>query len=618
MAASRIADYGVIGDCRAAALVSRSGSVDWLCWPRFESPSLFAGLLDPVRGGHWSIRPLGRYRSSHRYLRDTNVLTTRFDQPSGSMVLIDFMPVATEEEKAHTLMPESELIRRVHCLSGTVEVEFELRPKPDFGLSHFQLVHRGPLGCRFQVDSQAFLLRATPGLKLRASRDAVLCVFRLDEGDVVDFSLSYSSEAPGHIPALPRHADESLARTVAWWRGFIGACSNRGVYRDELVRSLLALKLLGYSPSGAIVAAPTTSLPERLGGDLNWDYRYCWLRDAAFTVRALLDMNYRDEAEAFVSWMLHSTRLTRPEVRVLYDVYGRLPEEEEELHHLRGYAGSRPVRIRNGASTQLQLDTYGEVIDALAVLVHRDGQHLDHETQSMLGDFGRFVCRNWNRPDSGIWEPRDEPQHYTHSRLMCWTALDRILELHAMGVLHTLDAERFAMNREMLAEELTHRAWNERLGSYVDVLDGDRVDASLLLLAWHGFERPESPRMRATAQLIRERLGAGPGLLYRYERSLTDREGAFGICSFWMAEYLARGGGTLQEAQRWFEAMLRYQNDLGLYAEEIDPINGEALGNFPQAFTHVGLIGAALSLEERAARDRVPLTRGVAEEEVRA
>lgn len=598
--------------------MSKHGSLDWLCWPRFDSPSLFAGLLDDVRGGHWSIRPLGNYRSSQRYLRDTNVLTTRFVQPGGELVLIDLMPVATEEEAARTLLPESELLRRVQCLSGSVEVEVELRPKPGYGLASFRVVHRGALGCRFESGSHAFLLRSTPGITLGASRDAATSIFRLEEGDVVDFSLSFSSEAPAHIPMLPRHADESLTRTVTFWRDFVGICSNRGVYRDELVRSLLTLKLLAFAPSGAIVAAPTTSLPERLGGDLNWDYRYCWLRDAAFTVRALLGLNYSEEAEAFVSWMLHSTRLTRPEVRVLYDVYGRLPKHERELDHLRGYAESRPVRIRNAASTQLQLDTYGEVIDSLALLVRNGGPHLDHETQSMLGDFGRFVCHNWPRPDSGIWEPRDEPRPYTHSRLMCWTALDRILELHELDLLHTLDAERFAMNRAMLGEELRKHAWNEELQSYVDVCGGDRVDASLLLLAWHGFERPDSARMRSTAQLIRERLGCGPGLLYRYERSLVDREGAFGICSFWMAEYLARGGGTLEEAQSWFEAMLRYANELGLFAEEIDPRTGEALGNFPQAFTHVGLIGAALALEERAAREGVRLTRAApSEEEVR-
>jgi GH15 family glucan-1,4-alpha-glucosidase len=601
-----IEDYAAIGDGRSAALVSRDGSIDWLCWPRFDSPSIFGAILDPS-AGRWRIAPLMPFRATRHYIKDTNVLQTRFDTGAGTLVLTDLMPVASEEEKETLLMPEREILRLVECERGEVEVDLVFDPRPAYGRRVPRFRSSGRLGIRVETGVGLLVLRSDIPFELTAE-GPVRGRVRLIAGQAAHASLTLAADGPAVLPPLGEWSRAALARTVHWWQQWASRARYDGPGREMVIRSALALKLMVYAPSGAVIAAPTTSLPERVGGPLNWDYRFCWLRDASLTVRALVGLGYVDEAHAFVNWLLHATRLTQPELRVLYDVYGNTPPEERVLDRLQGYQGSRPVRIGNLAADQRQLDVYGEVIDAVVHFLQASGGTLDRETEGVLRGWGKYVCRNWAQPDEGIWEPRTGRAHHTHSRVLCWVALDGLLHLHEKDHIRGAPAAMFEKNRELIRQEVQARAWNPSLESYVAELDGDRLDATLLLLAWYGFEPAQSERMRATHRRIRERLGAGDGLLYRYPRyreperegdPVSPGEGAFGICSFWSVEYLALGGGSVEEARHLFERLCGYANDVGLFAEEIDPGTGAALGNFPQAFTHVGLINAALSIARR-------------------
>nr|WP_041453929.1 glycoside hydrolase family 15 protein [Anaeromyxobacter dehalogenans] len=597
----RIHDHAIIGDGRSAALVSRRGSIDWLCWPRFDGPSVLGALLDDG-AGHFTVAPTQPFRTSRRYLGDTNVLETRFETASGAVSVTDFMPVASDPERRRLLLADHAILRIAACERGDVELEAIFEPRPGYGREPPRLVDARALGLRMETRAGLVTLRAGLPLRIDGGGRAAGRV-RLRTGEECHFALTLASEWPAVLPPLGAELHAALDRTVGWWSDWAARIRYGGPAREAVVRSALALRLLVYAPSGAVVAAPTTSLPERVGGNLNWDYRYCWLRDAALTVRALFGLGFREEADAFVSWLLHSTRLTQPALQVLYDVHGNQPAAERTLGHLAGYRGSRPVRVGNGAAGQLQLDVYGEVIDAVAHFV-RSGGTLDRETQRMLSALGEYVCRNWQRPDDGIWEPRSGAAHNTHSRVLCWTALDRLLELHAKGHVRRAPAGLFERNRAAIRAEVEARAWNAQLGSYASRLDGEDLDAALLLIPWYGFEDAGAPRMRATYRRITERLGAGDGgLLYRYRTGDSPGEGAFGICCFWGAETLALGAGSAADAQATFERLCGFANDVGLFAEEIDPATGEAVGNFPQAFTHVGLINAALSLERRLRRE---------------
>ena len=592
---AKIQDYSIIGDCRGAALISNNGSLDWLCWPRFDSPAFFAGILDQAQGGHWKIAPASPQRIERRYVENTNVLETRFRCSGGTAVLTDLMPVSSEQYKRRELIPDHEILRQVECTEGEVEIHTDFRPCADYGRVPVKIRASSMLGLRMEVGRGVYWLRSTHALHV--SEGAAFINVHLRAGESAQFSLSYAEEAPAVLCCLGEKARERIRISTDWWCEWASRATYQGPYRDAVVRSVLALKLLTYAPSGATIAAATTSLPERLGADLNWDYRYCWLRDAALTIRALIGLGYWEEAEAFLSWMLHATRLTQPQLRILYTVFGNQAPRERTLQHLRGYCDSRPVRIGNEARTQLQLDVYGEVVDAAAQLAFH-GRKFDRTTQRVLVDFGKFVAANWRRPDEGIWEPRIGRQHHTHSRLLCWTALDRLHKMAIDGVIeHAPIQQQFADERDAIRHDIHEHAWNRDLHSYVSVLGGSELDASTLLLAWYGFERADSKRMRSTYDAINKHLRAAPGLLYRYKAE--PPEGAFGICSFWEAEYLALGGGTLEQARTAFEQLLTHANEVGLYSEEIDPHSGDALGNFPQAFTHIGLINAALSLHQR-------------------
>ena len=603
----KIQDYAIIGNGRSAALVSNRGAIDWLCWPRFDSAAIFAAILDPKIGGHWSVRPAQQSNTSRRYIDNTNVLETEFVTASGKIVVTDFMPVTSEEKKRRLLWPEHELVRQIRCQEGEIETMVDFRPRLDYGRTAPNIKNGGKLGWKIDFGTGAFILVSEieldcfkqSSLGEAAACEALLCKVVLKAGQSVAFSFSYSAEAPAVVPPPGASIAEKLKLTIDWWRSWAGQSKYRGPYQRQVTRSALVLKLLSYGPSGAIVAAPTTSLPEAPGGDLNWDYRFAWLRDAASTVHALFGLGYQDDAKAFVDWLLHATRLTRPELRILYDVFGERAMPERQLSHLSGFAGSRPVRIGNAASGQLQLDVYGEVVEAVSHFIG-ENEKLDHEMQKMLRQCAEFVCEHWCEPDNGMWEYRDKRRPYTHSRLMCWVALDRILQMNARGQLRKVHTKRCEAERARIREQIEREAWNAKLETYVQAFGGEHVDANALLLTYHGFADASSPRMRQTHARVREKLSRRRGLVYRNERSLELREGAFALCSFWEVDFLARSG-RLEEAREIFEAALDFANDVDLFAEEIDPETGDALGNFPQAFTHLGVITAALSLRDAEA-----------------
>ncbi|KFC74558.1 Glycoside hydrolase, family 15 [Bosea sp. LC85] len=591
-----IEDYGIIGDCRTAALISREGSIDWLCLPGFSDPSVFGGILDYRTGGSFLVGPREEAAISRRYLERTPVLETIFETADGTIRLIDLVPVL---DGLNTCQPMREMLRIVEGVSGETDLEIRIEPRPNYGRTRPWIRNRGRLGWSYSWSNE--LLTVHADVSLERAGDALQGSVRVRAGERLCLSLCYVKGDLDVLPLLGEDADGRLARTVSWWQGWAGRCSYDGPYKEAVLRSALTLKLLSFSLSGAIIAAPTASLPEAIGGARNWDYRYCWLRDAGLTMQAFVGLELQTEARSFLDWLLHATRLSWPELQVVYDVYGRTRLPEDELDHFAGYRGSRPVRIGNGAYSQVQLDVYGEVIFAADAYVGGGGT-LEPVECRMLAGFGKVVCKTWRDADHGIWEKRDKRRHYTFSKLMCWLALDRLLRLNEKAVLSLGGlADRFGRERGLIADVIERQGFNPKIASYTGELDGTTVDASLLLMPCIGYRPADDPRVLSTYQRISDRLGRN-GLLYRYERESAapgSDEGAFGICSFWAAHHLACRG-DVEAARRLFEHVLSFGNELGLFGEEIDPETGAALGNFPQAFTHVGLINAAIAIEKAA------------------
>jgi GH15 family glucan-1,4-alpha-glucosidase len=572
--------------------------VDWLCLHRFDSPSLFGALLDREKGGRFQVRPVGVQRVERRYVGPTPVLETTFHTDGGVVRLTDAMPVASEDAKARQPWPEHQLVRRVECLEGSAEVRILLQPRPDYGRELRRLEDRGPSGIWCQNGDEAMavltdLPLSIPGDEPWEARGSV----RMEAGEVGRISLTYGAwDALILLP--PSEVDRLLEQTEAWWAGWAARCTYDGPWSEMVVRSAITLKLMTFAPSGAVVAAPTTSLPEAVGHGRNWDYRFCWLRDASWTLRALFDLGYPDDARAFFDWLVHASRRTAPDIRILYDLHGRSSTREDTLDHLSGWKDSRPVRVGNAAADQLQLDVYGEVIAAAYEYIQQ-GETLDEGEIDLLVGLGETVCRRWPEPDEGIWEVRGGRRHHTYSKVMCATALDQLLVLHEQGHLDQIPAERFETNRDMLRDELESRGCcRDEPRVYTATYEGDDLDAALLRLPMTGYIQAGDERMVRTLDAILEELGQGDGLLLRYPHGhdgLEGREGAFALCTFWAVEALALADRD-DEAVQLFEQMLDHANDLGLYAEQIDPETGSFRGNFPQAFTHLGLVNAALTL----------------------
>jgi GH15 family glucan-1,4-alpha-glucosidase len=589
-----IADHGVIGDLHTVALVGTDGTIDWFCCPRFDSPSVFAAILDAEKGGRYRISPaVEKWAAKQLYWPDTNVLITRFLTPDGVGEVQDFMPLSSMTRVSATL------IRRVICVRGEMPFRAEIEPRFDYGRQDHQVrVHEdGPV---FLSPDLCLALFAPVAFDYR--NGSAYADFTLSAGESATFVLEQVDR--DHVPHAVSEEEtrQAFENTIAYWRRWLQRSTYRGRWREMVHRSALTLKLLTHRPTGAIVAAPTTSLPEVIGGPRNWDYRYTWIRDAAFSLYALLRLGFTEEAEGFMGWLTDRFRAgpgpTGP-LQVLYGIDGRTDLEEVVLDHLEGYRGSAPVRIGNGAAGQLQLDIYGELIDSV-YLYNKYGTPIYHEAWTDLTRIVEWVCGNWDQADEGIWEVRGGPQNFTYSRLQCWVAVERAIRVATQRGLPA-DLIRWQVIRDEIYHQIMDRGWNESRGAFVQHFDTDVLDASLLLMPLVKFISPTDPRWLSTLDSISNEL-VSDSLVYRYNVEASPDgvegvEGTFSICSFWYVEALARAG-RLEEARLVFEKMLTYANHLGLYSEEIGR-TGELLGNFPQAFTHLALISAAFNLDRQ-------------------
>jgi alpha,alpha-trehalase len=594
-----IADYALLSDCRSAALVSRAGSIDWLCFPRFDGPSIFARLLDE-QAGHWSIKPVGDSQVNRRYIDSTLVLESYFSTPTGTAILLDAMAMG-HNVRGHELGVASPgmLLRSVRCESGTVEIEIEYAPRPEYGLIS-PLLRPVVGGILARGGADVLLLSTQAELQIVGS--TARGRFVLQAGEQRDFALQRRAsweEAPKVL--LSSTIVEDLQETQMGWRTWSELHQRyEGPWRDLVHQSGRVLQALMFRSTGAIVAAPTTSLPESVGGERNWDYRYTWIRDASLTLEALWVAACPDEAFWFFSWMAGAVAslLRRGEqLQIMFGVGGERDLSERTLTHLTGWRGSRPVRIGNGAWDQRQLDVYGELLSAAYLLRDQLGA-LDETTRHFLVEVADAAALHWQEQDQGIWEVRGGPKDFLYSKLMCWVALDRAVSLSEI-----LQAnERVAAwteTREQIRDAILKQGWSEKAGAYTQAFGSDELDASVLMMPIVGFLPGNDLRMHATIEAISDRLTDAHGLVYRYRASdgLAGEEGTFLLCTFWLAHALALAG-EVKRARTTFEQAIVYVNDVGLLAEEVDPETNELLGNFPQAFSHIGLVNAAWAISQ--------------------
>jgi GH15 family glucan-1,4-alpha-glucosidase len=585
--ASPIEDYALIGDCQAAALVSRQGSIDWLCLPRFDSGACFAALLGTHEHGRWAIHPDGHYRPTRRTYRDgTLILETDFETDSGAVTLIDCMPPRSGEP---------DLVRLVVGRRGQVRMHTQLVIRFDYG-SIVPWVRRTETGIR-AVGGPDTLLLHTP-VPLHGENLTTAADFTVSEGQRVPFVLMWH---PSHEPdPAPLDPEETLRLTEQWWREWSGRCTYQGPWREAVVRSLITLKALTYAPTGGIVAAATTSLPEQLGGVRNWDYRYCWLRDATFTLYALMTSGYVEEAGAWREWLLRAVAGTPSQVKIMYGLAGERRLTELVLDWLPGYEGSRPVRVGNAAHNQFQLDVFGEVMDAMH-LARRSGLPCDANTWHVQRAMLKHLESAWHEPDEGIWEVRGPRRHFTHSKVMAWVAVDRMVKSVERYGVHG-PVEHWRRLRDAIHAEVCERGYDAGRNTFVQSYGAQELDASLLMIPLVGFLPETDPRVRGTVEAVRRELMVD-GFVQRYPThsgvdGLPPGEGAFLACTFWLADCLVLLG-RLDEARELFERLLGLCNDVGLLSEEYDPHARRLVGNFPQAFSHVGLINTACNLVHR-------------------
>jgi GH15 family glucan-1,4-alpha-glucosidase len=585
-------DYAAIGDGRTVALVARDGSIDWLCVPNLDSPAMFGALLDAEAGGHFALSPVSSFESSRRYLPGTNILETTFRTSAGVVSVIDAMTLPTSR-----LSPQRELVRTVEAASGSVSMRWELTPRFGFGTRPTRISHRAgvPVATR---GSDAIALCSWGAGAPEITTGSMRGYFAVSPADRVVFALSISHQEPLVMPSL-RDVDDRLAATATTWRQWSVGLRSGTVWPAAVVRSALALKLLVHAPSGAIAAAATTSLPEVIGGERNWDYRFGWVRDSAFVLSALLRLGCFDEADAFFWWLMQASQLTHPRLSVLYRLDGGANVREHVLE-LPGYRRSSPVRLGNAAAGQLQLDVYGDLLQA-AWLYAEAGRPIDADIGGQLAEIADLVCRIWHQPDAGLWEVRGGPKHFTQSKMMCAIALDRAGRLARAGLIPSRRAVSWATEARAIRTFVDGHCWSDAKGSYVRHAEADELDASVLLGVLFAYRDPRDERLLGTVEAVRRELSHGP-FVYRYsgEDGLPGREGAFLACSFWLVEALALQGRRA-EAVDLMAKLVDLANDVGLFAEEVAPATREFLGNLPQGLTHLALIGAALALESDVA-----------------
>jgi alpha,alpha-trehalase len=598
-----VAEYGLLADCNSAALASRDGSIDWLCMPRYDSPAVFSRILDPA-AGHWSIRPAGSFEAERRYVPGTLVIETTFTTDTGSVRLRDAMAFA-EGQRGHELGFDSphEILRSVEGVEGRVELAMEFAPRGEYGLVK-PLFRAEEGGGRTFGGPNRIAVRA--GVPTEIDDATMRASFAVGEGDRVGFSMRWIPVEDAD-PAPPTDADyvgERIDDVVEAWRSWEAEHDIYEGPHKELVRhSSRVLKGLTYRPTGAIVAAPTTSLPETVGGERNWDYRFSWIRDSSLTIEALYIGACSDEAEEFVSFMTSSAggRAGEGSLQIMYGIGGEHDLTERSLGHLRGWRDSSPVRVGNGAWDQVQLDVYGELLNSLHLYRERLGE-LHPEIQAFVADLADTAARRWHETDSGMWEMRGDPRHHLSSKVLCWTALDRAIKL-APSLGEHAKVDEWTKARDEIRDAVLERGWSEKRQAHAQSFDSDELDAAQLLMPILGFLPATDERMRSTIEAIARDL-TEDGLVLRYRNDeglnadgLTGEEGTFVICSFWLVSCLARAG-EVERAEELFDQLTGYANDLGLLAEEIDTANGEQLGNFPQAFSHIGLITAAYAIDQ--------------------
>jgi GH15 family glucan-1,4-alpha-glucosidase len=599
----RIEDYALIGDCKTAALVGRDGSIDWLCWPRFDSAACFAALLGDADNGRWLIAPKGASLATRRrYRPGTLVLETEFETETGCATVIDFMPPADG----------ADLVRIVVGRSGRVVFQTELVVRFNYGAT-VPWVNRLDDGSINAIGGPERLVLRTSA-ELYGEDLRTVGEFAVEAGQSIPFVLSYGASFQNPPPAIDGF--DALARTEAFWRQWSGRCPDVGPWTEAVKRSLITLKALTYAPTGGIVAAATTSLPERIGGVRNWDYRYCWLRDATFTLLAFMNLGYYEEARAWRDWLIRAVAGSPSQVQIMYGVGGERWLPELTVPWLPGYENSAPVRIGNGASQQMQLDVFGEIADVMLQTL-KAGMAPSERGRALRPVVLDYLATAWRQPDEGIWEVRGGPQHFVHSKVMAWVAFDRAAnELEAQAFNES--GRRWREIADQIHAEVCERGFDRELDSFVQAYGSKRLDASLLLIPMVGFLPPEDPRVRGTLQAIEDRLLIEGEFVLRYETQhsgdgLPAGEGAFLACSFWLVDnYVLQGRHA--EARKLFDRLHSRCNDVGLLAEEFDPLTGRMLGNFPQAYSHVGLINCALSLsrqrgpaEERAESQGAPI-----------